>query len=109
MTTPPKRPASPADIFKDQLASDLIKIGKTPEGARILRWFIYDVGMLEQPSWSGEAAHTTDLLEGKRAAGREVANELRRIDDTIDAGLSRAVQEARFERVYIDKEQGNAG
>jgi hypothetical protein len=108
LTTPAKRPASPADIFKDQLSSDLIKIGRTPEGARVLRWFIFDVAGLEEPAWSPDAL-TMALREGHRAAGRHVANELRRIDETIDAGLYRAVHEARFERVVINKEQGNAG
>jgi hypothetical protein len=92
-----------------QIETDLIAVGRTNEGARLLRWLIFDVGKLEEPSWSSDALLMA-LTEGRRAVGRDLANELRRIDAKLDAGLYRAVHEARFERAIPPKtkEQGHA-
>jgi hypothetical protein len=102
----PRQP--PAQTLEEaRLESDLVTIGRTAEGARVLRWIIFDVAGLEEPAWSTDAL-TMALREGQRAAGRAVVNELRRIDTKLGADLYRAVHEARFERVIPTKEQGNA-
>lgn len=98
-------------ILKAQREMDLVKIGRMPEGARVLAWLIYGAGGLEQPSF-GLSDRDTNLAEGRRANARDIVNELRRIDEKLDTGLFRAVFEARFARATLTpskKEQVNAG
>lgn len=93
------------ELFDELLHADIAAVANTKEGARLLRWVVFDVCGLEQPSWAPDAL-TMSLNEGKRVVGREIVNELRRIDAEVGEGLFRKVYDTRFERAVVDKEQG---
>lgn len=82
---------------EELLQHDLGKIAAMPAGARILRWLIYDLGALEQPSWSTDPLLSA-RIEGNRHVGREVMNALRKIDNEQGTQHFRRVYEARFGR-----------
>ena len=75
--------------------NDLSKMVANEHGREVLKWIIYELGGLEEPSY-----HDNPLMmartEGRRGLARELNNELRRIDVQYGTDLSRRVFEARF-------------
>ena len=99
-----------SEYSQELLRYDLNKLVATPEGARVLRWIIYEAGALEDPSWASDPLLMA-LKEGKRVLARDISNMIRKVDEEFATGgkLYRKIFETRMERVSHEVELPNAG
>lgn len=98
-----------------QAKEDIRTVMSTPAGRRLMYRIVFERCGLNQLSWAGEAARTTDYNEGRRSVGFEMTLELEKFapdawaDVQGDALQERKRRSRELEEAAPDDAQDDSG
>jgi hypothetical protein len=80
--------AKDADRIEQRRLNDIREVCKTPNGRRLLWWFLSKAGVFRS-SFAGEKTHQTSFNEGRRDLGNDLLQEITKADPLMFARMQR--------------------